>query len=100
MLAQLPEPASNPQTMALWMVYFAFWASLVLAILKIFEFALRATRFPRLDARLTSDVFFRLIDHGECLFCNSVLLAFNGPVLITETRVTLKKTDHAVKVFP
>src|SRR6267143_1336631 len=99
MLAQT-EAASNPQTLALWMVYFAFWTSLILGLLKIIEFAVKATRFPRLDARLTSDVFFRLTDFGESLFCNAVLLSFNGPVLITNTRVTLTKTDSAVKVFP
>lgn len=99
MLAQT-EAAANSQTIALWMVYFAFWASLILALLKIIELAVRATRFPRLDARLTSDVFFRLTDVGESLFCNSVLLAFNGPVLITSTRVILTKIDNAVKVFP
>jgi hypothetical protein len=82
------------------MVYFAFWTSLILAVLKIVEFAVKATSFPRLDARLTSDVFFRLTEFGESLFCNSVLLAFNGPLLITNTRVTLTKTDGAVKVFP
>jgi hypothetical protein len=94
------QAAVDPQNLPLWMVYFAFWASLILGVFKIVEFAVRATRFPRLDARLTSDVFFRLTDFGESLFCNSILLSFNGPVLITSTRVTLTKTDSAVKVFP
>src|SRR5260370_39741605 len=99
MLAE-SQAAANPQNLPLWMVYFAFCSSLILGVLKIVEVAVRGTRFPRLDARLTSDVFFRLTELGESLFCNSVLLAFNGPLLITNTRVTLTKTDSAVKVFP
>ena len=96
----LAQAAANPQNLPLWMVYFAFWTSLILAVLKIVQFAVRAAKFPRLDARLTSDVFFRLNEFGETLFCNSVLLAFNGPVLLTNTRAILTKTDSVVKVFP
>lgn len=82
------------------MIQFAFWASLILTFLKIIEVLIQAARSPRLDVRLTSEAFFRLNDHGETLFCNSVLLAWNGPVLILDSRATLEKTDSPTKAFP
>src|SRR5207248_5257248 len=55
---------------------------------------------PSLDFHLTQDVFFRLSELGECLFCNSVLLAWNGPVVIVDSTVKLEKTDSPTKTFP
>src|SRR5258708_1256663 len=72
----------------------------ILTGLKIAELIIRSIRRPRLDVRLTPDAFFRLNDHGETLFCNTVLLAWNGPILITGTRAVLEKTDSPVKSFP
>lgn len=91
-------PASSP--ILTWMATFAFWASLVLTVLKIVELVVIAVRAPRLDLRLTPEIFFRLNDFGETLFCNSVLLAWNGPVLIVGARAILEKTDSPTKSFP
>lgn len=82
------------------MAKFAFWASATLSVLKILEVVAKILRSPRLDARLTPDVFFRLNDFGETLFCNSVLLSWNGAVVIVDTRATLDKTDSPRKSFP
>jgi hypothetical protein len=95
-----PLAAMDTQALAPWMLLFAFWASLVLTILKIGELIIAAIRRPRLDLHLTQDVSFRLIDLGECLFCNSVLLAWNGPVVIVDSIVKLEKTDSPTKTFP
>jgi hypothetical protein len=83
-----------------WMVKFAFWASVILTVFKIVELAVNIARTPRLDLRLTPDVFFRLTDFGETLFCNSVLLSWNGPIVIVETHPTLDKIDSPTKSFP
>lgn len=82
------------------MILFAFWASLALTVLKIAQFILIALRKPKLQLHLTQEVFFRLAEFGEGLFCNPVLLAWNGPVLISEVRATLSKKDVPEKVFP
>jgi hypothetical protein len=85
---------------SVWMVLFAFWASLVLTLVKIGEALISAFRQPRLNLHLTQDVFFRLTDFGEALFCNPVLLAWNGPVLISTVTACLTKTDAPQKSFP
>src|SRR6266481_5203336 len=92
--------AMDTQALAPWMLRFAFWASLALTLLKVGELIMAAIRRPRLDLHLTQDVSFRLIDLGECLFCNLVLLAWNGPVVIVDSTVKLEKTDSPTKMFP
>jgi hypothetical protein len=83
-----------------WMVRFAFWASLILTLLKISDALMRAARSPKLHVKLTPEAFFRLTDWGETLFCNGVLLAWNGPVLIVDARAVLQKTNAPTKSFP
>lgn len=83
-----------------WVVLFAFWASLVLTLLKIGEVVSSALRQPKLDLHLTQDVFFRLTEFGEALFCNPVLLAWNGPVLISGVTARLNRTGSPQKSFP
>jgi len=79
-----------------------FVVTLLLAVLKIFETFPR----PKLNINLTRDTFVRLGDYGEALFCNAVLLASNGPVLILEVSPTLKRlcgtsgAERAEKTFP
>jgi hypothetical protein len=82
------------------MLKFAFWASLFLTVLKAIELLIRLTRKPSLDLRLTRDIFFRIGDLGEVLFCNATFLARNGPILICDARAELRKTDQAQKAFP
>jgi hypothetical protein len=91
---------ADTSPLPLWTLYFAFWASLALTVLKILELTFVAFRSPRLDVRVTREAFFRLTDWGETLFFNSILLAWNGPVLILDSRATLLKTDAATKAFP
>ena len=102
----LPTPSPTPLPlmattgMTQWMVQIAFWTSVILALIKLGEVIFSITRFPRLDVRLTEDVFFRLNALGECLFCNVAILGWNAPSLVTDCRITLKKTDNVVKTFP
>jgi hypothetical protein len=88
------DPTNN------WMITFAFWASLILTLIKIVEAIISALRQPSLNFSLTREVFFRLTEFGEALFCNPVLLAWNGPVLISSITAQLKKIDSPQKTFP
>ncbi len=47
---------------------------------------------PKLEVKLTRDLFFRFIVVGECLFIRSVLLAERGSVLIKNVEAKLKRT--------
>jgi hypothetical protein len=75
--------------------------TLALAGIRAVEFLRRGT----LEVRITRDCFFRLTDYGEALFVHGVLLARNGPVLIQDVAVKLKRlaprgTTVAEKSFP
>lgn len=48
---------------------------------------------PKLDVRLTKDLFFRFIEMGECLFIRLVLIAEHGNVLITNIEANLARID-------
>ena len=86
-----------------------FWAQVSALAISIFLALLRAAEFfrsPHLHVRLTRDLFFRLIDRGEALFCHAVVLARNGPILILDVRPKLSRiskpgtSETAEKVFP
>jgi hypothetical protein len=82
------------------------WAQILSLAIASFLAILRAVEFfeiPELDVRLTRDLYFRLIDDGEVVFCHAVLLARKGPVLIQDIELTLKRVgnrDRAEKSFP
>jgi hypothetical protein len=84
------------QNLPLPMQYFAFFASLVLAFIKVWDWASPA----ELHVRVTRDLFFRLIESGEALFCNAILLARNRPVLIRSVQAELHKLNAPKKSFP
>ena len=96
---------SDPSTtlgLPLWMQIVAFVVSVGLALMKLLEFL----RKPKLYVHLTRDIFFRLIDNGEALFCSAVLLASNGPILVRNVEPILRRVDKnrkantAQKSFP
>src|ERR1700730_10183925 len=85
----------------LWMAQFAFWTSLILAAVKLWEFGVQASKRPKLHLTLAPALFFRLTTlWGEALFCNPVFIASNGPVLILRASGTLRKTKAVEKTFP
>jgi hypothetical protein len=95
MQGTLPQAHSLP----LWAQVLSLAIALFLAVLRGFEFF----QIPELDVRLTRDLYFRLIDDGEVVFCHAVLLARKGPVLIQNIELTLKRIgsrDRAEKSFP
>jgi hypothetical protein len=91
------HPASTG--LPLWMQITSFAVAAFLALLKALEFFRRGT----LEVRLTRDSFFRLTENGEALFVHGVLLAREGPVLIDNVSVTLKRLPGnrtTEKTFP
>src|ERR1039458_8658004 len=88
--------ASTSNSLPIWAQYFTLAATLVLSGLRAWEFF----RKPTLSVALTKDVFFRVIDFGEALFCNAILMAERGPVLVTHVSAVLKKTDQPLNTFP
>lgn len=82
------------------MLQFSFIASLSLTIVSIIFVMSRIFRAPVLQINLTKDIFFRLIDLGECLFVNAVMVARNGPVLIEKAQLMLEKLDPPKKTYP
>src|ERR1700737_1772644 len=93
--------SETPPELPLWMAQFAFWASLALGTIKIWELGARLLKRPRLDLKLAPELLFRLTTlWGEALFCNPVFIASNGPVLILRETGTLRKTKVVEKAFP
>src|ERR1035437_2042427 len=91
------HPASTG--LPLWMQITSFAVAAFLAVLKALEFFRRGT----LEVRPTRASFFRLTENGEALFVHGVLLAREGPVLIDNVSVTLKRLPGnrtAEKTFP
>lgn len=90
-----PEPSNFPN----WMIVFAFIASLVLTIFKVLEGIFKAVRKSNLEIALTREVFFRILETGEALYLNAVLVAYDVGALITDINASLKKEDGATKEF-
>lgn len=84
----------------MWMLYFSFWVSLVLALLRIGEHFSKAIRGCNLEIRLTKEAFLRIIDSGECWFINCVAIANETLAIIEGVTGTLEKTDSSTKSFP
>jgi hypothetical protein len=84
-----PTPTIASPSLPYPLQIITFGISIILAIFKTAEFF----RKPKLSLNLTRDIFFRLIDKGEALFCNGVLLAIDGPILVRSVNVVLKKVD-------
>lgn len=84
------------------------WAQALNLLITLALAGLRSVEFFRrglLEVRLTRDSFFRLTDFGEALFVHGVLLSRNGPVLIQNVSITLRRlaskdAPTAEKSFP
>jgi hypothetical protein len=98
-----PTPIVNvnppPTGLPLWAQVLSLAVTLALATIKAIEFFRRGT----LEVRITRDCFFRLSDIGESLFIHAGMIARNGPVLIQNVSVTLKRLGNSSltsKTFP
>jgi hypothetical protein len=95
-LASLSPNAASAAILPEWAVIFAFVASLVLTILKIWEVA----KVGRVELRLTRDMLMRVLTDGEMFFVDAVFLAKRGDVLIREVSFRLFKHGQVKKEVP
>ncbi|MDI6449495.1 hypothetical protein [Anaerobaca lacustris] len=82
-----------------WMVVFSFLASLVLTIVVLAETCCRSFRKATLEVVLTREVFYRILDNGECLYANAVLVAYDAGALVQDIEAVLSKHNGATKTF-
>jgi hypothetical protein len=82
-----------------WMIYAGSAAGLLWAILQILGWLNKLFHFPKLEIRLTKEVFFRLIEDGETIFTNAVFIARHGPIEITNVRFRLARISGSQKVY-
>lgn len=95
----MTTPSPDPQSFPVWMVVFAFIASLILTVLKAIETFFNVFRKSNLELVLTREVFFRTLENGESLYANVVLIAYDNGALIKDIKSTLNKIDGATKKF-
>ncbi len=72
-------------SLPLWLQITGLIAGLLWPLYQLYS----AISGPKLEVRLTKDLFFRFINLGECLFTRSILIAEHGNVLITDVAANL-----------
>ncbi|MBU0638327.1 MAG: hypothetical protein KKB50_05635 [Planctomycetes bacterium] len=92
-------PSSSPDTLPVWMQYFAFWASLALTVFVLIRTLLYLSRRPTLDVVVTREVLYAVMEAGESLYTNIVLIAYYRGGLIQDIQADLVKQDGATKKF-
>lgn len=88
-------PANTPNGIPEWVLWFTIAASFILTILKIMEFLKKS----KLDLVLTREFFFRILESGESIFTNAVLISYYSEVLIKDISATLSKKNGSIKAF-
>lgn len=95
----MSQPASMPSSLPEWMVIFAFFSSLLLTILAAIEILSRTLKKTSLEFLLTKETFIRLLEHGECIYADGVIVSYGSGAVIQAVNVLLEKTDGANKQF-
>lgn len=95
-----PLEPSTLISLPFWMQLFAFIASSFLIILTIIRIIIQLAKKPKLQFRLTREIFFRITNFEEAIFANGVLVAKNDGILIDNISFNLNKTDDPRKSFP
>jgi hypothetical protein len=78
-------------SLPLWLQIVGLIAGLLGSLWPLYQLKL-AVFGPKLEVRLTKDLFFRFIDIGECIFLRPVLIAEHGNVLIKGVQAKLIRT--------
>jgi len=95
----MSNAAAQPENLPYWMLLFSFLASVALTLLAIAEGICRSLGKATLDIALTREVFFRILETGESLYANAVLVAYDTGALIQEIKASLTKRNGATKEF-
>lgn len=83
-----------------WTLLFALGASIVLTIIKIVEVLVKVFTKAKFEVRLTREVFFRLLNTGESIYIDTVLISNDKSCLIKDIKASLEKIDSPQKAFP
>ena len=89
----------SPEGLPKWMILFSFISSLILTLLALVEGFCRALKKAACEITLTREVFFRILDSGESLYANVVLVAYDNGALIHTIKAILAKNGGATKQF-
>ena len=84
---KLPDNLSLPN----WSLVFAFFASLILSLIKLCEILFNTSK---LEIVLTREMFYRLLDRGEVIYSNAVLVAHNSGAMIQDIKVKLTQKGN------
>lgn len=93
------ENLANNITLPNWLIYVGVVGGFVVSIIEIIRFVFALFKQPRLEIKLTREVFFRLNNAGESLFANAVLLAKSGIVEVRNISFSLRRTTGSKKVY-
>jgi len=90
---------AQPDTLPYWMLLFSFIASFALTLLAIIEATFKMLRKATFDIVLTREVFFRILQSGESLYANVVMVSYDDGALIEDVSASLEKKDGPNKRF-
>jgi len=93
------EISNIPRWMPSWIIVVSIVLSFLLTILKIFESISKGLKRGTLDFRITSELFLRILENGECFYTHCILVGRNQGVLIEEATAELTLTGNANKTF-
>jgi len=96
MSIKLPDNLTLPN----WTLLFAFGASVVLTVIKIVELLVKVLTKAKIEVRLTREVFLRLLNTGESIYIDTVLISNDKSCLIKDIKASLEKIDNPRKTFP
>lgn len=91
----IPQQVTHTVLLSPWLIMVSVLLTMLLTFLRIRD----ALKYGTLDAKLTKEVFFRITNMGEGIFCNVVLLVRHGPVEIRSIKFELNKTTGSKKTF-
>lgn len=74
-----------------WVIYAGIIGGFVVSFIEIIKFILQLLKNANLEVILTRDLFFRLTNLGEILFCNAVILSKQGDVEVRDINLSLVK---------
>ena len=83
-----------------WAILFAFAASVILTVLKVWEIVRDLSRVGKLEVRLTRDLMMRVVSEGEMFFVDAVFLAKGGDILVRGIELRLTKLGDVRKELP
>lgn len=86
---------TSQQLIPYWLVMLSVYLGLGATIALIVDVLIRLWRSPYLKLVLTDELFFRLLENGESLYVNAILIANDSGALVQDVSIELEKSDGA-----